>query len=223
MARKTTPAGLRAFSPTEDHQISLAEAHQLTSTVTVYGKVIKGMTMPPATAGTTHPQGGDGNLQLALVYGVSDGGRCITLATPENVYLPDPDGPADGCSWDPAQFVVWKNLPRDWETLHVQAVKKPLVAALSVRDTALAAFPQVFLSDVLCIDWVGLPATLDNIDDTQTIQTFWEHNHQTSFTFNEQLSLSNVIQQKFGRKFPPQSLVAGTKISDLENWIPATL
>ena len=78
--------------------------------------------------------------------------------------------------------------------------------------------PKPFLSDVLCLNWVGLPATIA-IDDGQTIQTFWEHNHKTAFTFNEQVSLSNVIQQQYERTFTPQTLVAGTKISDLENWI----
>lgn len=210
------------FKPTSGHQITLGDAHQLASTISAYGKIVTGISMDPASAGTVHPQGGTGDLQLALVCGISDGSRCITLRVPQKVYLPAPDGPADGCGWDPATFVVWKNIPRDWNTVHVQTVTKPLSMALGVSNLLAATSPQPFLSDVLCLDWVGLPATIA-IDDTQTIQTFWEHNHKTTFTFNEQVSLANVIQQQYGRTFSPQTLVAGTKISDLENWIPATL
>jgi hypothetical protein len=45
--------------------------------------------------------------------------------------LPAPDGPADGCGWDPQEYVVWKNLPRNWATTHFQTAVKPLMAALS--------------------------------------------------------------------------------------------
>ena len=211
-----------AFEPTSDHQITLGEAHQLVSTISAYGKVVTGMSMNPASAGTVHPQGETSDLHLALVYGISDGGRCISLPVPVKVYLPVPDGQADGCGWDSTKFVVWRNLPRDWNTIHVQTVTKPLAIALGTRDLAAAPKPQPFLSDVLCLNWVGLPATTE-IDDSQTIQTFWEHTHKTTFSFNEQVSLANVIEQQYGRTFTPQTLVAGTKISDLENWIPASL
>jgi hypothetical protein len=223
MAPTKKPSSISAaFAPTVDQQITLGDAHQLVSTISAYGKIVSGVTMDPVSAGTVHPHGQTSDLCLALIYGISDGGSCITLRTPEKVYLPAPDGPADACNWDPSKFLVWRKLPRDWDTIHVQTVKKPLAMALGVRDLA-APYPQVFLSDVLCLNWVGLPTTIDNIDDGQTIQTFWEHNHKTAFTFNEQVSLANVIQQQFGRTFSAQTLVAGTKISDLENWIPATL
>jgi hypothetical protein len=223
MARTKKPSGASgAFQPTSDHQITLRDAQQLVSTISAYGKIVAGISMDPASAGTVHPLGGTGDLHLALVYGISDGGQCITLRVPEKVYLPAPDGPADGCGWDPTKFVVWKNLPRDWGTVHVQTVSKPLAMALGARDLATTPTAQPFLSDVLCLNWVGLPATIA-IDDSQTIQTFWEHNHKTAFTFNEQVSLANTIQQQYARTFTPQTLVAGTKISDLESWIPATL
>ena len=223
MARTKKPSTPSvAFVPTSDHQITLGDAHQLVSTISAYGKIVRGISMNPASAGTAHPQGGTGDLHLALVYGISDGNRCITLHPPEKVYLPAPDGPADGCGWDPSKFVVWRNLPRDWDTIHVQTATKPLAMALGARSLLAAANPQPFLSDVLCVNWVGLPSTIE-IDDSQTIQTFWEHNHKTAFTFNEQVSLANTIHQQYARTFTPQTLVAGTKISDLESWIPATL
>lgn len=219
---KKSSSASATFKPTSDHQITLGDAHQLVSSISAYGKIVTGITMDLASAGTVDPKGGTGDLQLALVYGISDRLRCITLRAPEKVYLPAPDGPADGCGWDPKDFVVWKNLPRNWKTVHVQTATKPLAMALGARDLAGTPSTQPFLSDVLCLDWVGLPATIA-IDDTQTIQTFWEHNHKTTFTFNEQVSLANAIQQQYSRTFTPQTLVAGTKVSDLEAWIPATL
>jgi hypothetical protein len=218
--KRPTPSG--AFQPTDEHKITLGDAHQLLSTISAYGKIIAEATIPPASAGVVHPHGETGDLQLALVYGIAEQGLCITLSKPKKVYLPAPDGPADGCGWDPAKFVVWKNLPRDWQTVQVQTAKKPLAMALSTRESFAAPGIQPFLSDVLCLDWVGLPATIA-VDDSQTIQTFWEHNHKTSFSFNEQVSLAQVIQQQYGKVFSPGTLAAGTKVSDLENWIPATL
>jgi hypothetical protein len=70
-------------------------------------------------------------LHKSLVFGVQIDNQCIKLPNPEEVALPEPDGPADGCGWDPAQFVVWKNLPRSWTTIHFQSQPKPLISALS--------------------------------------------------------------------------------------------
>jgi hypothetical protein len=32
--------------------------------------------------------------------------------------MPMPSGPADECGWDPNQYVVWKNLPKDLILVH---------------------------------------------------------------------------------------------------------
>jgi len=71
--------------------------------------------------------------------------------------MPAPNGPADGCGWDPKKFVVWKNLPKDWDTVHVNSETKPLAAALQPRAMAIqpldaAATPQ--LEDVLKNNWL---------------------------------------------------------------------
>jgi len=216
------------FVPSSDHQVTVGAAHQLASSITAYGKLISAVTISPSDAGIVHPQGKADDLQLALVFGICDQGQCIKLPQPQKVYLPAPDGPAVGCSWDPSQYVVWKNLPRDWNTVHVQTQTKPLAmvlrtaATLATKPIADAGSPPPFLSDVLCINWVGLPSTIF-VDGSLTIQTFWERNHQTPFTFNEQVSLANVIRSAYGKEFSPKSLTGGTTINTLAGWIPATL
>jgi hypothetical protein len=225
--KKSTTAS-STFEPSSGHQITIGEAHQLASSITTYGKVISAVTISPSDAGTVHPQGKEDDLQLALVFGISDQGQCIRLPEPQKVYLPAPDSPADGCGWDPSQYVAWKNLPRDWNTVHVQTQVKPLAMALrtaatsAIKPTADAGSVPPFLSDVLCINWVGLSATIF-VDGSLTLQTFWERNHHTPFTFNEQVSLANVIQSAYGKQFAPQSLTGGTTINTLAGWIPATL
>jgi hypothetical protein len=153
----------KPFKPSSGHQITVGEAHQLLSTISAYGKVITGVTMDPSKAGTVHPQGKDEDLQLALVFGTSSQGKCVTLSPPQKVYMPAPDGPADGCGWDPAQYVVWKNLPLDWTTVHVQTQAKPLAMALApnavppmAKSFLAAAAVQKSLNSLLCTDWMGL-------------------------------------------------------------------
>jgi hypothetical protein len=75
--------GASSFVPSAEHQISLGEAHQLASTITVYGKLIADVPITPSEAGTVHPRGEDESLQLALVFGISDNGQCITLPQPQ--------------------------------------------------------------------------------------------------------------------------------------------
>lgn len=104
-------------------------------------------------------------------------------------------------------------------------VKHVMAALTSMKFQQPAASNSYpFLSDVLCLNWIGLSATVDNIDDTETIQTFWEHNAESKFSFSEQVSLARVIKQQYnGKTFSPETLAPETKISDLEHWIPATL
>jgi hypothetical protein len=94
--------------------------------------------------------------------------------------------------------------------------------ALATAPAPDAGPAPPFLSDVLCKNWVGLPTTIF-VDGSLTLQTFWERNHHTPFTFNEQVSLANAIKSAYGKQFAPQSLTGGTTINTLAGWIPAPL
>ena len=215
MVRAKKPSvAANSFVPSAEHQISLGEAHRLASTITVYGKLIAGVTVTPSDAGTVHPRGEDDSLQLALVFGISDNGQCITLPQPQKVYLPAPDGPADGCGWDPSQYLVWKNLPRDWNTLHVQTQAKPLAMALKpMMSVALASQPS--LEDVLNNQWLKT-STPVNINPGDTLGGLWAQFGAGDFDSGVVQRLIQAIQAAYGVSLPASSLPASLTFSQLQ-------
>jgi hypothetical protein len=121
---------------TKKHYVSFDANIAAQSTLTAYGKLIEGGESTPSSLGVSHPLGMSAALHKSLVFGVQIDGQCIKLLNPQEVVLPQPDGPADGCAWDSAEFVVWKNLPRNWMTVHFQSQPKPLIRALSTGGPA---------------------------------------------------------------------------------------
>jgi hypothetical protein len=203
-----------SFVPSAEHQISLGQAHQLESAVTVYGKLITDVTVTPSDAGTVHPQGKNGSLQLALVFGICDNGQCSNLPQPQKVYLPAPDGPADGCGWDPNQYVVWKNLPRDWNTIHVETKSKPLSVALKpIMSVALAPLP--FLEDVLNDQWLKT-STHVNINPGDTLGALWAQYGAGDYGSGAVQRLIQAIQAAYGVTLPASSLPASLTFSQLQ-------
>jgi hypothetical protein len=96
---------------TEKHQISLSEIVDQTSTVVAFGKVIKDL--QPTSQGHHFGQ----------VFGYKQNGVCSKLPNTIIIALPEPDGRADDCGWDPEQFVKWE-LPASFAStqLHVRPV-----------------------------------------------------------------------------------------------------
>jgi hypothetical protein len=117
---------------TPKHFIGFSEVAGGHATISVYGRVVKNTELQPGESGILHPSGAGTPLQLAHVVGYSDQGRCVTLAEPQLVALPVPDGPADSCGWDSNQYVVWKNLPKNWATLHLKASTRSLHSVLKL-------------------------------------------------------------------------------------------
>lgn len=146
---------LNKFVLTAKHKVSLADASDPFPTITVYGKVIEKVSLTPSTGGITHPRGGTDDLHAGLVYGYSFAGSCTKLATPQQVLLPHPDGEADSCGWEPNEFVVWKNIPKDWETLHIQTQAKPLAEAVALTVPPPAQTPLYDSIDVVS-EWCGI-------------------------------------------------------------------
>jgi hypothetical protein len=115
---------------TEKHFTSLSDVAGSVSTLSVYGRLVRNSDVLPSTSGILHPSGADEPLQLAQVVGYEDQGRCIRLDEPQVVAMPAPDGPADGCGWDPTQYVVWKHLSKNWVTVHMQIRSSSLQSVL---------------------------------------------------------------------------------------------
>lgn len=158
------------FIPTLQHRQSLAGAPDPFPTLTLYGKMIDKVSLTPSPDGITHPSGVKDDLHAGLIVGYSYAGNCFKLDPPVQVLLPHPDGPADGCEWDSNEFVVWKNIPKDWETLHIQTQAKPLMSALL---TAHASLPDPY---TIFQQWLG---TTSILDETATLKSLWaNYNHE---------------------------------------------
>lgn len=118
-------------SITDNHFIGLAEASGVHPTIDVYGRVVRNSEIESASIGLIPPCGEDEELHLAQVVGYSERGKHVTLSHPQLVALPTPDGPAEGTKWDPNKFVVWRDLPKNWTTLHLRAGARSLHSALT--------------------------------------------------------------------------------------------
>lgn len=210
---------------TEKHLITLSELSGALSTLDVYGKIVEDAALQPRTSGILHPMGTDDEMKLAQVVGYFDQGRCIRLSEPQVIAMPQPDGPADGCGWDPTEYVVWKNLPRNWTTLHVQLHTTGLHDALrlvsraATDDTQLRADQiETILRD--CIPLAG--GSTAAIDLSKTLQ-------QYGLDKDGVVTLAGLIigdaahgVKRFGFELPPGSLdglSVGSKISEAEDTI----
>jgi hypothetical protein len=140
-------ADTKKFVVTDKHKVSLAEAPDPFPTVTVYGKVIDKVSVSPSEDGISHPFNAKEDLHAAAVCGYSHAGVCTRVNPPVQVMLPHPDGEASGCGFDPAQgFVEWRNIPKDWETIHITTQVKPLFHALTAfapRAAGASSSPEI--------------------------------------------------------------------------------
>jgi hypothetical protein len=203
---------------TDEHYVAFDAITTNRSTLTAYGKLIRGGESTPSALGISHPQGIVAPLNRSLVYGVQIAGRCIRLPDPEEVALPTPDGPADGCGWDPSQFVVWKNLPRDWVTLHFQSQSQPLMSALSVGGanfTQRLSIARVGVDEqVIAIikKWKNLsqdPAVTD------TLGKLWG---DISGPFSDGANkLAGMLNQDLGTQIQGSDFSATTTVQDVIN------
>ncbi len=205
---------------TDRHYVDLAQASAMQTTLTAYGKIIRNSEAPAATAGISHPHGLNEHLQASLVYGLAVGGRCETLSTPVQVWLPAPDGPADGCGWDPSEYVVWKNIPRDWITTHFQAQtgtlaslltasqKPPMLAPMGVRDRVLAIVKS----------WAKMSS---NPNGSDQLQVLWANSNPTgSFGDGAQI-LAQKLNDAFGSSFQASDFNPPDKIKTVDDVVDA--
>jgi hypothetical protein len=214
--QKKVRAAPAAFVPTRQHHLSLGQATQLGPTITAYGKLIAGFKLSPFEARTSHPQGKDEKLQLALVYGIQNGRQCNALPQPQKVYLPSPDGPAEGCDLDPKEFVIWKNLPCNWITLHVQSRAKPI--AMVLQSAAVTAPTLPYLEDVLNSDWLKTTRRVD-INPGDQLGYLWAQYGVGDYTPQVVQNLINAINNAYGVGLPPSSLPATLPFSQLQDLV----
>jgi hypothetical protein len=205
---------------TDKHYVDLAQASAAQTTLTAYGKIIRNSETPPVTAGISHPHGLNEPLHASLVFGLAVGGRCETLPSPVQVWLPAPNGPADGCGWDPAEYVVWKNIPRNWVTTHFQAqtrtfasllaefLKPPTLAPTGVRDRVIAIVKS----------WAKMSS---NPNGSDQLQLLWANSNPAGSFGDGARILAQKLNDAFGSSFQESDFNPPDKIKTVDDVVDA--
>jgi len=202
VALKNKPSKTKKFTLAKGHKVSFQAMPLSEAGIDIFGKVID-----PAPISDL-PEGH----QLAQVYGFREQGRCARLPVPQHLSLPRPDGPADGCGWDPSQFVVWKNLPKILMTTHVQTKMAPLHEALLAAPTTMALASEPTVDDVLH-QWLSQSVSGQPIPNMDQLQVAWkDFGSGGAFTVQVQQNLANLLNNAFA--LDPQVVPAN---------LPATL
>lgn len=112
---------------TDKHHTSLNDIIDEASTVVVFGKIVRDL--QPTSQGHN----------FAQVFGYKRHSVCSKPPSPVVIALPDPDGPASDCGWDPQEFVQW--------TLPASFVSTQLHIFPVLLGQALASFPPAGLTN----------------------------------------------------------------------------
>jgi hypothetical protein len=191
---------------TKRHYVTLSDAAGSVSTLSVYGKLVKNAALGPRMAGIIHPKTPGETLILAQVVGFVNEGQCQRVTPPVMLTLPEPDGPADGCGWDPEQYVVWKDLPKNWVTLHLQTERRTLADTLSAGSSAGTLTEAVQPSTVTPLgvrdtvvkivkSWANMPA---NPRGTDVLQALWAASNPPGPFPDAAQNLASQINDAFG-------------------------
>lgn len=160
----------KQFDPSPKHRTSLSLIADSQTTISLFGKVVEGISLTPSGLGITHPYQDDGTLHAGQIFGYMRNHQCVQLNPPQIFMLPAPVGPADACGWDPDHYVMWK-VPADWQTLflHVSsgAVSERLLQ-IEGNDT-LSADQCLRIASDCVFDVTQNP---QQIDRSRTLQSY---------------------------------------------------
>jgi hypothetical protein len=204
VALKNKPSKTKKFTLATGHKVSFQAGPLSDASVDIFGKVID-----PAPISDL-----PGGHQLAQVYGFREQGQCLHLPFPQHLSLPKPDGPADGCGWDPSQFVVWKNLPKSLMTTQVQTKMAPLHEAL----LAAPAASEPTVDDVLH-QWLIKSVPGQSIPNEDQLQVAWKDSGSGGpYSVQVQQNLANLLNKAFALdpKLVPANLPATLTVYDLK-------
>jgi hypothetical protein len=175
-------SGKSSFSPTKTQTAQFDHSVLSETYVDLYGKVLAGKTPP---SGPT-----------AVIYGAGDESGCVKLPSPQYLTLPAPNGPADGCGWDPKEFVVWKRLPKNLATVHTESQVKPLHEALFSRTSHVVSIAEPTVDSVLH-SWLPRSVSGQMIDDNLQLAEAWKQFGIAGFTVPVQQNLARLLNQAF--------------------------
>lgn len=144
--------------------------------------------------------------QMAEIFGYRDQGGCVRFPVTERISLPAPDGPADGCGWDPSEFLIWRNLPRALVTKQLD-VKTTTVHEVVTAAKLKAGLDSERTVDDVLHDWLIKSVAGQPIPDLDQLQVAWEaFGSGGAFTSQVQQNLANLLNKEFALN--PQIVIA---------------
>lgn len=158
----------KTFKPSEAHRTTLGKVVDAHVTVSFYGKVIEDLAVPTGIA-LQHPQDGE-SLLAGQIFGYSTGGECFRFTPPRIYMLPAPQGPADGCGWDPNEYVVWK-VPPDWLTVFLEVRHATVADSLTPPrggESRLSSGQSLTIASDCVFDETGNPQPIDRSRSLQS-------------------------------------------------------
>ena len=195
------------------------------TTIDVYGKTIKDTQLEPGAAGILHPSGDNEALHYAQVFGYLEAGTCVRLPQPQVIAMPAPQGPADGCGWDPDEYVVWKNVPKYWTTLHMKFHTTSLYGVLKGGGLGIADDRQLRADQIEFIFRNCIPLAGGNskvIDLGNTLQFYGLDTDGVTNFRGYVIGSTDYGVKHFDFTLPPRALdgiSVSSKLSDIANTI----
>lgn len=157
------------FTAGSRHKVTFPTIVENQLSVSLFGKLVKESPIDTRGSGLEHPSGSSEPLELGQVFGYLQNHQCVRLPRPMLVALPKPVGPADGCGWDPNEYLVWR-VPADWLALHVSTRTAPIAHLLASADADQLTAGQCLTITSACVRAVT-HSTLP-LDPSQSLQVY---------------------------------------------------
>jgi hypothetical protein len=166
---------------TEKHHIPLGDIIDQANTVVVFGKIVKDL--QPTTQGHG----------FAQVFGYKRNNVCSKLPSPVVMALPDPDGPADDCGWDPQEFVKW-SVPSSFLTTRLHIRSETIAHALTSFPPAALTGAQI--SAIVSASIQAVTGSTQPLNPSQSLQAFGVFSSQQVGQLSATIA-ANVSQNGF--------------------------
>jgi len=135
--------------------------------------------------------------QMAEIFGYRDQSGCVRFHISERISLPAPDGPADGCGWDPSLFVVWRDQPRTLVLNHLEVSTTTLQEVLTTATLKAGMGPEPTVDAVLH-EWLSQSVPGQPIPELDQLQVAWaSFGSGGAFTPQVQQNLANLLNGAF--------------------------
>ena len=106
---------------------------------------------------------------FAQIFGYKRNGICSRLPSPIVLALPDPDGQADDCGWNPQEFLKWE-LPASFLSTHLHVHAVSLAHALASFAAGGLTAAQIFA--IVSASIQAVTGSTQPLVSSQSLQTY---------------------------------------------------